>query len=73
MQAICAYPAPNAKDLVETRPLDGLRINSPFGGCGCSLNTLATSEESLAVLDVPLTAVGPWGQLTQRISSCWPV
>jgi len=29
-----AHPAPNAKGLVETRPLDGLRINSPFYGSG---------------------------------------
>ncbi len=29
-----AHPAPNAKGLVETRPLDGLRINSPFCGSG---------------------------------------
>ena len=25
-----AYPAPNTRGLVETRPLDGLRINSPY-------------------------------------------
>ncbi len=29
-----AHPAPNTKGLVETRPLDGLRINSPFSGSG---------------------------------------
>ncbi len=29
-----AHPAPNAKGLVSTRPLDGLRINSPFSGSG---------------------------------------
>ena len=29
-----AHPSPNAKGLVETRPLDGLRINSPFCGSG---------------------------------------
>ena len=29
-----AHPAPNAKGLVETRPLDGLRINSPVFGSG---------------------------------------
>jgi chromosome segregation ATPase len=32
-----AHPAPNAKGLVETRPLDGLRINSPFIGSGGAL------------------------------------
>jgi hypothetical protein len=29
-----AHPAPNARGLVETRPLDGLRINSPVFGSG---------------------------------------
>lgn len=29
-----AHPAPNAKGLTEVRPLDGLRINSPFSGSG---------------------------------------
>ena len=29
-----AHPAPNAKGLTEVRPLDGLRINSPFFGSG---------------------------------------
>ena len=29
-----AIPGPNAKGLIETRPLDGLRINSPFSGSG---------------------------------------
>ncbi len=29
-----AHPSPNTKGLVETRPLDGLRINSPFSGSG---------------------------------------
>ena len=26
------HPTPNTKSLVESRPLDGLRINSPFSG-----------------------------------------
>ena len=51
-----AHPAPNAKGLVETRPLDGLRINSPFYGSGGSLCTLARSPEALAMLDIPLIA-----------------
>jgi hypothetical protein len=29
-----AHSAPNAKGLTEVRPLDGLRINSPFFGSG---------------------------------------
>lgn len=29
-----AHPAPNKNGLVETRPLEGLRINSPFFGSG---------------------------------------
>ncbi len=29
-----AHPSPNAKGLVEIRPLDGLRINSLFCGSG---------------------------------------
>jgi hypothetical protein len=29
-----AHPSPNAKGLTEMRPLDGLRINSPFSGSG---------------------------------------
>jgi DNA invertase Pin-like site-specific DNA recombinase len=32
-----AHPAPNAKGLTEVRPLDGLRINSPFCGSGGTL------------------------------------
>ena len=38
-----AHPAPNAKGLSEVRPLDGLRINSPFYGSGgaiCSVPTV---------------------------------
>ena len=38
-----AHPSPNAKGLVETRPLDGLRINSPFFGSGgriCAFPTI---------------------------------
>jgi hypothetical protein len=38
-----AHPAPNAKGLTEVRPLDGLRINSPFFGSGgviCSVPTV---------------------------------
>ncbi len=51
-----AHPAPSAKGLVETRPLDGLRINSPFFGSGGSLRPLATAMEPIAVLEVPLIA-----------------
>jgi len=28
------HPAPNAKGVTEVKPLDGLRINSPFFGSG---------------------------------------
>ena len=38
-----AHPAPNAKGLTEVRPLDGLRINSPFFGSGgviCAVPTV---------------------------------
>jgi len=51
-----AHPAPNEKGLVETRPLDGLRINSPFYGSGGSIRPLARFPGPLAVLEVPLIA-----------------
>ncbi len=51
-----AHPAPNAKGLTEVKPLDGLRINSPFSGSGGALCTLATSPTPVAVLEVPLIA-----------------
>ncbi len=51
-----AHPAPNAKGLVETRPLDGLRINSPFSGRGGMICTLARSAKPMIVLSVPLVA-----------------
>jgi len=51
-----AHPAPNAKGFTEVKPLDGLRINSPFCGSGGSLCTLATSQEPLAVIHVSLKA-----------------
>jgi site-specific DNA recombinase len=43
-----AHPAPNAKSLVETRPLDGLRINSPFYGSGGAIcQYLRTTESAM--------------------------
>lgn len=51
-----AHPSPNAKGLVETRPLDGLRTNSALSGSGGALCTLARSQKSLVALDVPLIA-----------------
>jgi hypothetical protein len=51
-----AHPAPNKNGLVETRPLDGLRINSPFVGSGGLLCALARSLETMTILDVPLIA-----------------
>ncbi len=38
-----AHPSPNAKGFTEVKPLDGLRINSPFCGSGgviCSVPTV---------------------------------
>ena len=40
-----AHPSPNAKGLVETRPLDGLRINSPFCGSGGVIRTVPTVSQ----------------------------
>jgi len=40
-----AHPAPKTKGLVEIRPLDGLRINSPFCGSGGALCTFARSSK----------------------------
>ncbi len=42
-----AHPAPNAKGLVETRPLDGLRINSPFSGSGGVICTVPTVTQRI--------------------------
>ncbi len=40
-----AHPAPNAKGFTKVKPLDGLRINSPFSGSGgviCAVPTVRT-------------------------------
>ena len=42
-----AHPAPNAKGLVSTRPLDGLRINSPFSGSGGVICAVPTVPQRL--------------------------
>lgn len=39
-----AYPAPNAKGFTEMKPLDGLRINSPFSGSGGAICTVPAAR-----------------------------